>query len=155
MNQWWIAITKAGSFAVYRIWTPSCKGRYSTSICPAPASQLGQAGHLPPVNVGRIGEVTAVKLVRLLLEVGLNQGDLLAIRGIFCPDRLQTAVIQRLEDMHGLFEIEGHHLGAALLYLGLTSRGGGSFHAGYGPSHGHHRQERACGQEQGGLVSIP
>jgi hypothetical protein len=75
------------------------------------------------VNLGRVREIAPLKLCRLLLEVGLNEGDLLAVGGVFGGDGLQPAVVLRLEEMPGLFEIEGHHLRPAGGHLGLTGRG--------------------------------
>lgn len=60
---------------------------------PSSGSQLDQPGHIFPMTFGWIREVTALKLFRRLLEVGLNKGDLLAVGGIFRSDGLQSAVV--------------------------------------------------------------
>src|SRR5262249_31111874 len=63
------------------------------------------------MNFRWIREITPVKLLSLLLEVGLDQGNLRAVRWVFDRDRLQTAIFEGLEMMHGLFKIERHELG--------------------------------------------
>jgi hypothetical protein len=86
------------------------------------------------MNFGRVRKVAALKLLRLFSAVDLNEGNLLVVCRVLRPDALQAAVVQGLEDMRGLFEIEGHDLSAAGGSLGLTGRSGGSFHAGTAPT---------------------
>lgn len=75
-------------------------------------------------NPGRIGEVTLAELVRLVLKVGLDQGDQPRIRRIFHCHRLSPAAIQPLKDMDRLFKVEWHHLRAARRDLGLAGTAG-------------------------------
>ena len=55
--------------------------------------QCGQAWHVLPANFRWIGEITPVKLLSLLLEVCLDQGNLRAVGWVFDRDRLQTAIL--------------------------------------------------------------
>src|SRR5919197_609255 len=54
--------------------------------------QYGQPWHVLPVNFLWIREITPVKLLSLLLEVCLDQGNLRAVGGVFDRDRWQTAI---------------------------------------------------------------
>src|SRR5262247_1534012 len=73
------------------------------------------------MNIGWVGEITPAKLLRLLLEIGLDQGNLGPIGGIVCCHGLETAILQGLEHVHGLFEIERHDLGTLGSNLLLTA----------------------------------
>jgi hypothetical protein len=55
--------------------------------------QCGQAWHVLPVNFRWIREITPVKLLSLLLEVCLDQGNLCAVGWVFDRNRLQTAIL--------------------------------------------------------------
>ena len=55
--------------------------------------QSGQPWHVLSVNFGWIREITPVKLLSLLLEVCLDQGNLRAVGWVFDRDRLQTAIL--------------------------------------------------------------
>jgi hypothetical protein len=72
--------------------------------------QCGQSWHVLSVNFRWIREITPVKLLSFLLEVCLDQGNLRAVGWVFDCDRLQTAILQGLEMVHGLFKIERHDL---------------------------------------------
>jgi hypothetical protein len=76
--------------------------------------QRGQPWHILAMNGSRIGEIALLKLRGLLLEMRLDQRNLLAIRGVFDRDSLPAAIRQGLEQVHGLFEVEGHDLGPPL-----------------------------------------
>ncbi len=96
------------------------QGRIANVDLREPGLQFGQPRHLIAVNSGRIGEVTPAKLVRFVLEVGLNQGNLLRIRRIFHSHRLPPAIIKPLKHMDRLLKIERHHLRAACCDPGLA-----------------------------------
>ena len=55
--------------------------------------QCGLAWHVLPVNFRWIGEIAPVKLLSLLPEVCLDQGNLRVVGWVFDRDRLQTAIL--------------------------------------------------------------
>ena len=55
--------------------------------------QCGQPWHVLAVNLRWIREITPVKLLSLLLEVCLDQGNLCAVGWVFDRNRLQTAIL--------------------------------------------------------------
>ena len=55
--------------------------------------QGGQPWHVLSVNFRWVGEITPVKLLSLLLEVCLDQGNLRAVGWVFDRDHLQTAIL--------------------------------------------------------------
>jgi len=61
-----------------------------------------------------------------VLEMGLDQRDLLLIRGIFHGHGLSPAVIEPLKDVDRLVEVEWHHLRATRRNLGLAGTAGQS-----------------------------
>ena len=65
---------------------------------PGPGFKLGQPRHGLAMNFGWVRKIAALKLCRLFLEVGLNEGDLRVICRVFRPDALQAAVVQGLEE---------------------------------------------------------
>lgn len=84
--------------------------------------QRGQPWHIRPMNFGWIGEIALAKLLGLLLEMRLDQGNLRTIRWIFGRDRLPAAIRKGLEHVQGLFEVEGHDLGPSRGHLLLAGR---------------------------------
>ena len=55
--------------------------------------QGGQPWHVLSVNFRWIGDITPVKLLSLLLEVCLDQGNLRAVGWVFDRDHLKTAIL--------------------------------------------------------------
>ena len=55
--------------------------------------QCGQPWHVLSMNFRWIREITSVKLLSLLLEVCLDQGNLRAVGWVFDRDRLKTAIL--------------------------------------------------------------
>ena len=54
--------------------------------------QCSQPWHILSVNFRWIGKITPVKLLSLLLEVCLDQGNLRTVGWVFDRDHLQTAI---------------------------------------------------------------
>lgn len=80
-----------------------------------------QARHVGAVDAGRVGEVAALETLGFLAEVVADEGDLVAIRRVPDDDLLHTAGISVLEDVDRAFQVERHHLGAALGDLSLAA----------------------------------
>lgn len=116
--------------------------------------QRGQPRHIHPMNFGRIGEIPPAKLLGLLLEMRLDQGNLLTIRWVFGRDGLQTAIVKGLEHMHGLFEIKGHDLGPPRRYLLLAGRWRADACAGQETGQGESHQHHTTGDMWQALLSI-
>ena len=73
------------------------------------AFEFFNAGHVRAVNHCRIRIVTALKILRLMLKVLTDQGNLIRSVRILRHDSLHATSLRHLEDVHSPGHIEWHH----------------------------------------------
>jgi len=131
---------------------PSVRQRPVLNVdLPESRLQLSQSWHIMTVDPGRIGEITAAKLLCFLLEMALDQPDLFFIRWILDGNRLPPAVIEPLKDMDRLFKIEWHHLCTACCHLGLAVTSCQYSQDKDDPEEGNYTEDRYAGRGIDGL----
>ena len=117
--------------------------------------QRGQPWHIRPMNFGGIREITLAKLLGLLPEMRLDQRNLRAIRRVFDRDRLHAAIRKGLEHVHGLFEVERHHLSPPRGHLLLAGRRRSYTGAVQETDQGKSNEHHGTGNPWQALVSLP